>query len=89
MKHSTNHHDTLKLMISFFIVLVAFSIFFLLNSYSDVIYEGGNYNAFYILATLATVASGLLIGLLYIVNNSKNNSKSSIKSPKKHKKSRK
>jgi hypothetical protein len=86
MKRYTNHYDTAKMVIALFIVLVAFGIFLFLNSYSDVIYEGGNYNAFYVFATLATVVSGLLIGLLYVVNNSKASIK---KSTKKRKQSRK
>lgn len=85
MKLYTNHHDTAKMVVALLILLVAFGVFLFLNSNSDLIYEGGNYNAFYIFATLATVASGLLIGLLYVVNNSKSSVK---KSPKKSKKSR-
>ena len=94
MKLYTNHHDTAKMVLALFIVLVAFGVFLFLNSYGDVIYEGGNYNAFYIFATLATVASGLLIGLLYIVSNTKSSVKSvkkstNVKVAKKRKKSHK
>lgn len=93
MKRYSNHYDTAKMVIALFVVLVAFGMFLFLNAYSDVIYEGNNFNAFYLFATLATVASGLLIGLFYIVSNSKNNKrsdssvkKSPVKSKKKSKK---
>ena len=86
MKRYTNHYDTAKLLVALFVVLVAFGIFLFLNSYGDVIYQDYNSNAFYIFATLATVASGLLIGLLYVVNNGKASIK---KSSKKSKRSRK
>jgi tetrahydromethanopterin S-methyltransferase subunit E len=91
MKRYTNHYDMAKMVIALFIVLVAFGIFLFLNSYNDVIYEEMNPNTFYIFATLATVASGLLIGLLYVVSNSKNNKekRSSVRSAKKAKKVRK
>lgn len=80
MKRYNNHYDTAKLVIALLIVLIAFGVFLFLNAYSDSIYQEYSVNAFYIFATLATVVSGLLIGLLYVVNNSKHGTaKSSVK----------
>ncbi len=67
MKHGS-HHDYAKTIISLFIVLVAFGILALFNTYSGDIIESDSFPLF---MTLTVVGSGLLVGLMYLVNNSK------------------
>lgn len=60
------HYDSVKAIISFLIVLLAFGIFMLFYMNSDAIIRA---NKFYLFISLATIGMGLLIGLMYLVNN--------------------
>lgn len=62
----TSHYDAAKAIIAFLIVLLAFGIFLLFYMNSDAIIQS---NRFYLFISLATIAMGLLLGLLYLVNN--------------------
>ena len=66
--HAGTHHDHIKKVISLLIVIVAFGIFLIFNAYSEDIIASNNFSLF---MTLAVVGSGLLVALLYLVNNSK------------------
>ncbi len=67
MKHGS-HHDYAKSIISLLIVLVALSVLVIFNTYSEEIIAANNFSLF---MALTVVASGLLVGLLYLVSNSK------------------
>lgn len=80
-----DHHHVIKTLMSFFILVIAFSVLLIFVNNSENIIEGNNFKMF---MTLAVVGAGLLIGLLYLVNNSdtKSIAKSSQKSKSKKKK---
>jgi len=61
-----SHYEAARAIIAFFIILIAFGIFLLFYLNSDTIIRA---NRFYLFISLATVAMGLLIGLMYLVNN--------------------
>lgn len=61
------HVNTAKPIISFLIVLVAFSLLMLFNTYKDSILASGSFNSYLL---LTTVAMGLLVALLFLVNPS-------------------
>ncbi|MEK9143454.1 MAG: hypothetical protein AAB481_02400 [Patescibacteria group bacterium] len=61
------HLNTVKPIISFLIVLVAFSLFMLFNTYKNSILASGSFNSYLL---LTTVAMGLLVALLFLVNPS-------------------
>jgi predicted Co/Zn/Cd cation transporter (cation efflux family) len=85
MKNSS-HFETAKAVVALLIVLIAFGVFMLFNSNSESILEG---DSFYSLITLTVIVFSLLIGLFYLVSNSKHPSVRVSKAPaKKHKKSR-
>lgn len=85
MKNSS-HFDTAKAVATLFIVLIAFGVFLLFYSNRDSILLG---DSFYSLITLTVIVFSLLIGLLYLVNNSKHPSvRVNRASVKKNKKSR-
>lgn len=67
MTHGS-HHDNAKSVVALLIVLLAFGILVLYYNNSDAILEA---NKFYLFMTLATVGMGLMLGLLFLVNNSK------------------
>jgi predicted Co/Zn/Cd cation transporter (cation efflux family) len=85
MNNSSNF-ETAKVLATSFIVLIALGVFILFNVNSDSILEG---DGFYSLITLIIIVFALLIGLFYLVSNSKHQSvrvhKASVK---KHKKAR-
>lgn len=80
-----DHHHVVKNLMSFFILVIAFSVLLVFVNNSENIIEGNNFKMFMI---LAVVGAGLLIGLLYLVNNSdtKSVAKSSSKSKAKKRK---
>lgn len=67
MRHGS-HHDNAKAVISLFIVLLAFGIFLLFYTNSEEIIRT---NKFFSFMTFSTIAMGLMVGLLFLVNNSK------------------
>lgn len=83
MKNSS-HIDTAKAVVAFFIVLVAFGVLMLFYNNSSDIIDGGGYYSF---ITLTVIAFSLLLGLMYLINNSKHPSIHKA-SAKKHKKVR-
>lgn len=62
-----DHHHVVKNLMSFFILVIAFSILLVFVNNSENIIEGNNFKTF---MTLAVIGAALLIGLLYLVNNS-------------------
>ncbi len=83
MKNSS-HFDNAKAIIALFIVLIAVGVFMLFYTNSDSLLQG---DGFYSFITLTVIGFSLLIGLLYLVNNSKHPSVNRV-SIKKHKKVR-
>lgn len=85
MKNSS-HFESAKAITALFIVLVGFGVFMLFYNNSDTLLQG---DGFYPFITLTVIGFSLLIGLLYLVNNSKrprvNVQRSSVR---KHKKVR-
>lgn len=67
MKKSS-HFDIAKAVISLFIILIGFAVFILFYTNSESILEDGG---FYQFMTLTVIGFALLLGLLYLVNNSK------------------
>ena len=67
IKHGTPEENA-KHVIALFIVLITFAVFYLFYINQDYILNSGN---FYLFLTLATVCSGFMLWLLYIVNNQK------------------
>lgn len=68
MKSSKTHMDIAKAVIALMIVLVAFGIFLIFNSYKDTILSStSNFQSFMI---LAVIGAGLLAGLLFLVSKS-------------------
>ncbi len=61
------HVNTVKPILSLLIVLVAFSLFLLFITYKDSIFASGSFHS-YILLT--TIAMGLLVALLFLINPS-------------------
>lgn len=61
------HVNTVKPILSLLIVLVAFSLFLLFTTYKDSILASGSFNSYIF---LTTVAMGLLVALLFLVNSS-------------------
>ena len=85
MKNSS-HFDTAKAIAALFIVLIGFGVFLLFYTNSDSILQG---DSFYSLISLTVIVFSLLIGLMYLVSNSKHPSVRVNKATvKKHKKSR-
>lgn len=85
MKKSS-HFDAARAVTSLFIVLVGFGVFLLFYANSESILQ----DSFYSFITLTVIGFSLLIGLLYLVNNSKHPQVRVNKaSTKKHKKARK
>lgn len=66
--NKSSHFDTAKAVTSFLIVLTGFGVFLLFNGNSEDIIEGDNLFSF---ITLTVIVFSLLIGLLYLVSNSK------------------
>lgn len=64
----SHHHQNAKALIGLLIVLLAFGIFLLFYTYSEEILQE---NRFYLFMTLTTVGMGLMVGLMYLANNSK------------------
>ena len=64
-KHYQDAHHTAKNLISLLIVVLAFGMFLVFYNYGDKILLDGNVN---LLLTLAVLGAGLLLGLLYLVN---------------------
>lgn len=62
-----SHYDNARSIVALLIVLIAFAIFLLFYYNSDEIMASNN---FYLFMTLATLGMGLLIGLMYLANNS-------------------
>ncbi len=85
MKNSS-HFETAKALAALFIVLIGFGVFLLFYTNSESILQG---DSFYSLITLTIIVFSLLIGLLYLVNNSKHPQANAARtSSKKHKKGR-
>lgn len=85
MKKSS-HFEAARAVTALFIVLVSFGIFMLFYVNSEDLLQG---DGFYQFITLAVIGFSLLLGLLYLVNNSKHPSaRVQRASVKKHKKSR-
>lgn len=68
MKNSSHHHNSAKAGVAFFILLLGFGILLLFVTYQDSLLSSGAFNQFII---LVTIVMGLLLGLLYLANNSK------------------
>lgn len=83
MKNSS-HFETAKAMTALFIVLIGFGVFMLFYTNSESLLQG---DGFYSFITLTVIGFSLLIGLLYLVNNSKHPGVNRV-SVKKHKKVR-
>ncbi|MBU4016653.1 hypothetical protein KKF69_04205 [Patescibacteria group bacterium] len=85
--NKSSHLDTAKAITSFFIVLIGFGVFMLFYTNSESLIEGNSFSSF---ITLTVIVFSLLIGLLYLVSNSKHprvhTQRASVK---KNKKSRK
>ena len=60
-------YDNARSIVALLIVLLAFAIFLLFYYNSDAIFEANN---FYLFMTLTTLGMGLMIGLMYLANNS-------------------
>jgi hypothetical protein len=71
-------YDSVKAIISFLILLLAFGIFMLFYMNSDVIVRE---NKFFLFISLATIGMGLLIGLMYLVNNQAHLKKQHVAKP--------
>lgn len=84
----SSHHDTSKTIVAFLVVAVAFGIFILSFAYSSSILA--SQQQYYTFITLTGVVMALLLGLVYLVNNSKapkiKSAKTSTKPLKKKKK---
>ncbi|MBI4097704.1 MAG: hypothetical protein HY426_01575 [Candidatus Levybacteria bacterium] len=65
---SRNNLTAANAVISFLVLLLAFSILLLFRNYKDTIISSGNFNGFLVLVTLGFA---LLISLLFLINNSK------------------
>lgn len=63
-----DHKTAANAVISFLILLLAFSMLQLFRNYRDSIIQSGNFNVFILLVGLGF---GLLIALLYLVNSNK------------------
>ncbi|MFH1832599.1 MAG: hypothetical protein ABH816_00330 [Candidatus Levyibacteriota bacterium] len=64
----SDHESTLKAVIAFLILLVAFSIFILFKAYQDNIMSTNSLKSF---VFVVAVGMAFLLGLLYLVNNQK------------------
>lgn len=65
------HHETnVRAILALFILLLAFGILYLFNTYQENILYSSSFQLFMI---LTVVCFGLLIGLLFLVNNPKKN----------------
>lgn len=86
MKKSS-HFETAKALTALFIVLIAFGVMMLFYTNMDNIIQGESFVSF---ITLTAIAFSLLMGLMYLVNNSKHPSLkvNRVSSSKKHKKGR-
>ena len=83
--HHERNHSAIKAFLSFMILAVAAMMFFIFYNNQENIFANNDWQGFII---LAVVGAGLLIGLLYLVNNSqthtvKSTKKKSSKSKKK------
>ncbi len=65
--HHERNHSAVKSFLSFMILAVAAMMFFIFYNNQDTIFANNDWQLF---MTLAVVGAGLLIGLLYLVNNS-------------------
>lgn len=61
-----SHHETAKIVLALFVFLVAFGIFLLFINYKDNIIASDSMRLF---VTMAIIAGGFLIGLLYLANS--------------------
>ena len=71
-KKSQKHEANAKAVIQLLIVILAFGLFLLFYTNKDEILASGSFKSF---ITLAAIAMGFLIGLLYLLNPSKSSKK--------------
>ena len=81
ISHDHDHHHTAKTFLAFLILVVGFVILIIFVGNADHILREDKFHTF---MTLAVIGCGLLVGLLYLVNNShhvpsKSTSRSSAK----------
>ena len=65
--HHERNHSAIKAFLSFMILAVAAMMFFIFYYNQESLFTDNNWQVF---ITLAVVGAGLLIGLLYLINNS-------------------
>ena len=65
--HNHDHHHTAKAFLSFLILVIGFVILIIFVGNADYILRQDKFHMF---MTLAVIGCGLLVGLLYLVNNS-------------------
>ncbi len=68
-KAQTSYTDTARVFLAFLVVLLAFSILLLFVNYKDNILSSAQ--QFYLFLSATVVGMGLLITLVYLVNNQK------------------
>lgn len=65
-KTSAQHVTAANAVISFLVLLLAFSTLVLFRNNKDVIFQSGNFNGFIV---LVTIGFALLVSLLFLVNS--------------------
>ena len=87
ISHNHDHHHTAKTFLAFLVLVVAFAILIIFVANAEYILRDDKFHMF---MTLAVIGCGLLVGLLYLVNNSSHKpSKSVSRSTSKKSKSKK